>query len=247
MSSNLPCLRQASNSFKHGLYSKKLTYSAPGDQQLYSEILHNYVQHYRPITPDEDTLVQQLAALQFRHLKVQTFQAEAMRAEIQRQDLDATPETAPETIETLAFEACFEKPAFRLYIQELNRLPNKIQRTIDRIHLLIRLRPDVANWPAIEMPTRPIPAGEQIAQPEETNSLPSPITTKESLITWWNERLTPTAQQILLYGEKNGEGRQAFFRMCRLPEDQFWLWLQEAANEGRIHLPEDIDRQPQAA
>lgn len=243
MSGNLPCLRKASNSFKHGLYSKKLTYSAPGDQQLYSEILHNYVQHYRPITPDEDTLVQQLAALQFRHLKVQTFQAEAMRAEMIRQDQDA----APETIETLAFEACYEKAAFRLYIQELNRLPNKIQRTIDRIHLLIRLRPDVANWPAIEMPTRPIPEGEQIAQPEGTNHQPNPITTKESLITWWNERLSPAAKQVLLYGDKNGEGRQAFFCMCRISEDQFCSWIKEAVTEGSIYLPENPDEQPKAA
>ncbi len=243
MSSTASCLRKASNSFKHGLYSKKLTYSAPGDQQIYSEILHNYVQHYRPITPEEDTLVQQLAALQFRHLKVQTFQAEAMRAEMLLQDQNA----APETIETLAFEACYERAAFRLYIQELNRLPNKIQRTIDRIHLLIRLRPDVANWPAIEMPVREIPQGEQIAQPEETNNLPNPITTKESLIIWWNERLTPTAKQVLLYGEKNGEGRQAFFRSCRISEDQFCSWIKEAVTEGSIDLPENPDEQPQAA
>lgn len=247
-----PRLRRASNSFKHGLYAKKLTYSTPEDHQLYSDILHDYVQHYRPITPDEETLVQQLAALQFRHLKVQTFQADSMRAEVLRQCQNARPEadgSAPNetAIETHAFEALCEKPAFRLYLQELNRLPNKIQRTIDRIHLLIRLRPDVVNWPAIVMPTRPIPEGEQIAQPEETNSLPSPITTKESLITWWNERLTPTAKQVLLYGDKNGEGRQAFFRICRLPEDQFWIWLQEAANEGSIHLPENLDQQPKAA
>jgi hypothetical protein len=252
-----PTLKRASNSFKHGLYAKKLTYSTPADHQLYADILHDYVHHYRPITPDEETLVQQLAALQFRHLKVQTFQADSMRAEVLRQCQNAPPEAdgsmPNETaIETRAFEALCERAAFRLYLQELNRLPNKIQRTIDRIHLLIRLRPEVAAWskpqPLAEpiAPAPPVPAaepmeiqpGEETPQTEETKNWPTPITSKEQLIEWWNEKLSAASQQILLHGEKNGEGRQAFFKMCRLPEPQFWAWLKEAFNEGRIKLPQ---------
>ncbi len=50
-SDNTPRLRRASNSFKQGLYSKKLTYSTPGNHQLYSDILRDYVQYYRPLHP----------------------------------------------------------------------------------------------------------------------------------------------------------------------------------------------------
>lgn len=132
----LPALRRASNSFKQTFYPRNLTDS----------------------TPDEETLVQQLAALKFRDLNVQTFQADGMRAEVLRQcknapagaDVSIPTETA---IETRAFEALCEKPAFRLYIQERNRLPNTIQHTIDCIHRLLRFRPkslpgQVANQPS---------------------------------------------------------------------------------------------------
>lgn len=200
-------------------------------------------------------MVQQLAALQFHHLKVLTFQSHSMCAKVLREcqnayseaDGSAPTETA---IETRAFEALFEKAAFRLYLQELNRLPNKIQRTIDRIHLLIRLR-QVAAWskpqPLAEAiaPAPPVPAGEPLEiqigeetpQAEETKSWPTPITTKDQLIEWWNERLSATASKVLLRGKKNGEGRQAFFKMCHLSEAQFWAWLKDASSEGRIKLP----------
>ena len=223
-----PALRRASNSFKHGLYAKKLTYSTPADHQLYSDILHNYVQHYRPITPDEETLVQQLAALQFRHLKVQTFQAEAMRVEMLLQDQDA----APETIETRAFEACYERAAFRLYIQELNRLPNKIQHTIDRIHLLIRLRPQVAAWSANQQPAEEIPKSEQTAQPEETK-----IETQEELVDFWNNHLDDAQRSLLIHGPYNSPIRQEIFCYIQLPEQQFSDWLKAAWRAGQVTLP----------
>jgi hypothetical protein len=263
-------LRRASNSFKHGLYAKKLTYSTPGDHQLYSDILHDYVQHYRPITPDEDTLVQQLAALQFRHLKVQTFQADSMRAEVLRQCKNAAPEadgsTPSETaIETRAFEALCEKPAFRLYLQELNRLPNKIQRTIERIHLLIRLRPEIASW-SMNQPehidisprecTDPLPKplditaseiGEETEQAEETKLPAPPIHNKEDLARFWN-LLDEPSQTALIYGPFDSAPRLNFFTKINIPEAKFSAWLREAWQAGLVKLPpKPKGDRPQAA
>ncbi len=233
----VPSLSRASNSFKHGLYAKKLTYSTPGDHQLYSDILHNYVQHYRPITPDEETLVQQLAALQFRYLKAQTFQADSMRAEVLRQCKNAAPEAdgsipTETAIETRAFEALCEKPAFRLYIQELNRLPNKIQRTIDRIHRLIRLRPEVASWSVNQLPSEEIPKSEETAQLEETK-----IETKEELIDFWNNHLDDTQRSLLIHGPANSPIRLEILSIVQLPEQQFSIWLKQAWQEGKVKLP----------
>ncbi len=258
-----PALRRASNSFKHGLYAKKLAYSTPGDHSLYQDILHDYVQHYCPITPDEETLVQQLAALQFRHIKVQTFQADAMRAEVLVQCQNASPEadgsTPTETaIETRAFEALCEKPAFRLYLQELNRLPNKIQRTIERIHLLIRLRPEIAAWP-VNQPTiveatepEPAPAlaalsiatkSEQTAQQEGTKSSQPGITSIEGLIHLWNHYLDDETRIVLLHGPFDWAPRQNFFTQTKITEKQFWIWIRQAREEGRIQLPPEPEWQ----
>lgn len=235
--SSQPLLRRASNSFKHGLYAKKLTYSTPQDHTLYSDILHDYVQHYCPITPDEETLVQQLAALQFRHLKVQTFHADSLRAEVLRQCKDAAPEAdgsipTETAIETRAFESLCEKPAFRLYIQELNRLPNKIQRTIDRIHLLIRLRPSVAAWPVDQPAAEDIPKSEETAQPEETK-----IETREELIDFWNNHLDNAQRSLLIHGPYDSPIRLEIFRLIQLPETQFSDWLKQAWQAGQVKLP----------
>ncbi len=249
-------LRRTSNSFKHGLYAKKLAYCVPADHQLYTGILHDYVQHYRPITPDEETLVQQLAALQFRHIKVQTFQADSMRAEVLVQCQNAAPEadggTPSETaIETRAFEALCEKPAFRLYLNELNRLPNKIQRTIERIHLLIRLRPEVAAWPAMQptvteaaepIPTEaPTPLGivtksEQTAQREGTK----PVTSKAALVKLWNHYLDEETRTVLAHGPFDWPPRLNFFSRLGITEDQFGIWIKEAWQTGEAKMPQPL-------
>ncbi len=271
MPADTPTLRRASNSFKHGLYATKLAYSTPEDHALYSTILHDYSQHYRPITPDEETLVQQLAALQFRHLKVQTFQADSMRAEVLRQCQSAAPEadgsTPSETaIETRAFEALCEKPAFRLYLQELNRLPNKIQRTIDRIYILLRLRSESATWSAAQPETEQIPTPQPKSTPEPLEITPAtptkseqkpqtqgtkpefdPITSKELLVFVWNRILDPQSRAILLYGPANWEPRREFFTRHQLPEAQFHVWIEEALLEGTATPPPDTDGLPQAA
>jgi hypothetical protein len=254
-SESSPKLRRASNSFKHGLYSRKLTYSTPADQNLYSDILHDYVQHYRPITPDEETLVQQLAALQFRHLKVQTFQADSMRAEVLRQCQNAPAEAdgsmpTETAIETRAFEALCETPSFRLYIQELNRLPNKIQRTIERIHLMIRLRPEIASWSTNQPATDPIPEprnfqeGEQTAQQAETKRELEPLTTKEAFIECYNEALNEPTRQALLYGPRNNPELLAFYRVSGLTEANLRKWVAEAVQEGLIKLPDKTHEKP---
>jgi hypothetical protein len=255
-----PALRRASNAFKHGLYAGKLAYSTPGDHRIYQDILHDYVQHYRPITPDEETLVQQLTALQFRHIKVQTFQADAMRAEVLVQCQNASPEadggTPTETaIETRAFEALCEKPAFRLYLQELNRLPNKIQRTIERIHLLIRLRPEIAAWPVnqptIVEATEPTPIeapaalaivakSEQTAQPKGTK----PVTTKAALLKLWNHYLDEETRSILAHGPFDWPPRLNFFTQLGITEEQFFIWIKEAWQDGQAKIPEQL---PEAA
>lgn len=257
-SGDSPKLRRASNSFKHGLHSKKLTYSTPDDHQLYSDILHDYVQHYRPITPDEETLVQQLAALQFRHLKVQTFQADSMRAEVLRQCRNAPAEAdgsmpTETAIETRAFEALCEKPAFRLYIQELNRLPNKIQRTIERIHLLIRLRPEIASWSTNQPATEAIPEArnvqesEQTAQQEETKHELDPLTTKEAFIECYNQALNEPTRQALLYGPRNNPELLAFYRVSGLTEANLRKWVAEGVKEGLLELPANPKDSPKAA
>ncbi len=38
-----PKLRRASNNFKHGLYSKDLAYNTPSEQDLYVNILHDFL------------------------------------------------------------------------------------------------------------------------------------------------------------------------------------------------------------
>jgi len=265
-SDSTPKIRRASNSFKHGLYSKKLTYSTPSDHSLYSDILHDYVQHYRPITPDEETLVQQLAALQFRHLKVQTFQADAMRAEVLRQCKNAHPEAdgsmpTETAIETRAFESLCDTPSFRLYIQELNRLPNKIQRTIERIHLLIRLRPEIASWsvnqPAHEAipaaPETPAPEalniqkGEQTAQREGTKRELEPLTTKEAFFDCYNHEMDELTRRSLIYAPRNNPELLAFYRASGLTETNLWKWLDAGVTEGRIRIPEKPQDTPKAA
>jgi len=230
--------------------------------------LHDYVQHYRPITPDEETLVQQLAALQFRHLKVQEFQADAMRAEVLRQCqnvvLEADGSIPTETaIQTRAFEALCEKPSFRLYIQELNRLPNKIQRTIDRIYILLRLRKEAASWSvnlpqteqipeadaaeqpkSLEIQLADSPKSEQTAQPQETKLDFDPILSKDMLVYVWNECLDPESRSILFHGPFDWSPRLEFFVRHQLPEWQFWAWMKEAIQEGLISTPQNAQTNP---
>jgi hypothetical protein len=272
-----PKLRSASNSFKHGLYAKKLAYTTPGDQEAYASILHNYVEHYHPITPDEMTLVQQLAALQFRHLKVQEFYAESMRLEVLAQCKNAAPDPQGNpptelTIETRAFNNLAATPHFQLYLRELNRLPHKIQRVIDRIYLVIRLRSEVAAWPCnipksegiaeTESPAPAQPAllpievgptprkrlpGEEEENFEETKRWPDPIASKEKLVDVWNHHISDFSRNLLLYGPYDYYGRDAFFRMSRLKEGQFWEWIKQAEAEGSVILPPKREKPPQAA
>lgn len=256
-----PQLKKASNAFKHGLYTKDLVFYTPAQHDLYATILHDYSEHYQPITPDELTLVQQLAALQYRHLKVQNLQAESLREEVLRQCKNAEPDAAGNvpaelTLEARAFNALCKEPSFQLYMRELNRLPHKIQRTIDRIHLMIRLRAEVAAWPVnmpkiVEIAQPPVaiqpepynvtlagpPEGEQTEQAQEMDHWPEPIASKEALIDCWNKELSDHARQVLLYGPHDWYGRLAFFRMCRIPEGTFWTWITEALESGLVTAP----------
>ncbi len=137
--------RSASNAFKHGLYSSTLGFSSPEAEAEYHTILQDFENEYRPVLPSDCVLVQQLAALQYRYLKVQASYANILRLSLAEESSNPTlpplegPQTA-NTQETRVFSRLIESSAaFRLYLHELDRLPNRIFRLIER---LFRLKTD---------------------------------------------------------------------------------------------------------
>jgi len=255
-----PKLRRASNNFKHGLYSQTLAFNTPSEHDLYANILHDFVEEYRPIGPSECGLVQQLASLQFRFQKVQSLYAEAMRLEVLAQCKNASPDAegnAPteRTIETRAFMALAKDPSFHLFTRELDRLPTRIQRVMRRLHETIKLRHDALNWP--DLPATPIiskkasaPAeplkvenSETTAKTKGSNAIhnpippemahlqPPPILTKEKFWSVW-PKLKPTTQELLLNGDPADYRRRAFFKWTLLDESNFHQWLHEGPDQN---------------
>jgi hypothetical protein len=243
-----PALPRVSNAYKHGLYSKSVVFTTPAQHELYSHVLHDFTHEYRPVTPSETTLVQQLATLQFRHLKVQELHAEAMRLEVLQQAQAAYKDPAGNpptelTLEARAFDELAQRPSFQLYIRELDRLPNKIQKVMSRLALQIRLRLEIVEWPDLdskpipEPPPLPAPAPIALQQteskekpkPEDSamaNLMPDPLDTKEKFFDAW-KRMSPTTHDTVMNAPEKDYRRLAFFRLNKLPEAQFWKWLEE--------------------
>lgn len=245
-----PKLRRASNNFKHGLYSKDLAYNTPSEQDLYVNILHDFLEEYRPVGPTECGLVQQLASLQFRFQKVQSLYAEAMREEVLRQCKNAYADPSgsdptERTIEARAFVALAKEPAFNLFSRELDRLPTRIQRVIRRLYEAIKLRHEAIDWP--DLPTSDIPNQETAApqeplpmQKSETTAKtedskpdpmapwkPKPILTKADFWAVWPGLKPFTKELVMDTSDRSDYRRRAFFEWTKLDEDNFWLWLHE--------------------
>ena len=249
-----PKLRRASHNFKHGLYSQSLAFSTPSEHDFYGNILHDFVEEYRPIGPSECGLVQQLASLQFRFQKIQTLYADYLREEVYRQAknaaLDAATGALPSetTIESRAYVALSNQPAFQLFTRELDRLPTRIQRVMRRLYETIKLRHEAANWPDLPIteienkPVEPSPSpmeitqGEAAAKTKDSNPeaedpmapwRPEPILTKEKFWQVW-PTLKPYTQEVLLdTSDPKDYRRLGFFRWTKLDENNFWQWLHE--------------------
>jgi len=168
-----PKLRSASNALKHGLYSSEFVFSTASDQHLFEILLHDFRQEYQPITATENSLVQELAELKYRHLKVQKLHASTLREEVLRQAKNADPTplgaTPTETdIEARAYVKLTESsPGFRLFQREMERLPNRIHKVIARLHVNLKLRDDLAFWTYKPYPSLEAQEPEVVSEPTQ--------------------------------------------------------------------------------
>jgi hypothetical protein len=180
--------RSSANSFKHGLYSSRLAFTSAAAEHEYAALLSELRREYSPVLPSECMLVQQLAALQFRYQRVQASYADALRQAVAEETQNpklppAFGAITPTQLETRVFARLYETSApFRLFLHELDRLPNRIFRLIDRLLQLRRARPTIPEW----NDTDRNPESEETAQIEGTNPpiSTSPITEKTFLKKW---------------------------------------------------------------
>jgi len=255
-----PKLRSASSALKHGLYAKDFVFVNSEDKNLYDILLHDFHEEYGPITSTEIGLVQQLAELEYRYLKIQKLQATAVRSEFLAQAKCAVvdPLGNPPTEAILENRAMMklldESPAFRLYLRELDRLPNRINRVVARLHVHLKLRPDLALWthkpwpkhPPVE--PEPLPAVEAVPMDVKTEEEAKQIETdlaqqshqvgrgpgKENWPEVLKDRfefykvwdtLEERDKELAFYGKPNDYRRLAFFDMCGHGLDQMKIWL----------------------
>ncbi len=256
-------LRAASNAVKHGLYSKEFVFTTAADQGLYETLHHGLREEYQPITVTESGLVQQLAELQFRYLKTQKLHAAALHAETLKQSRDAEPNAlghAPnETdIEARAYLYLLDNsPGFRLFLRELERLPNRIHKVIARIHLNLKLRGDIADWTWKPYPNQPSHEPEPLGIPEpiqiehkteqkektkETSpkprkpgqeNWPPPLADRFEFYKLWDEKLEPHNHDLILNGDPTDYRRQAFFDCCGHDLAQMKAWLAQREFENQ--------------
>ncbi|WP_031500082.1 hypothetical protein [Bryobacter aggregatus] len=106
--------RSASNSLKHGLFSLANFENYIHNTDLCLAVVDNLLQQYEPVTPIENILVHHLIHFELRFLQMEHLLNVAMNAE------DRTIVTNP-------------APLLPLILRELERLPNKINRTIRAI------------------------------------------------------------------------------------------------------------------
>jgi hypothetical protein len=122
--------RSASNAFQHGLYSMRSFSHMLGDPNLIVTVEHNFLQEYRPVTPTEHMLVQQLIHLQLRFIQMEFIFNQALH------------------------QGCHNE-APRGYIavlRELDRIPNRILKVIKALREQIALRDKNTEIEPIEDP-----------------------------------------------------------------------------------------------
>jgi hypothetical protein len=249
-----PKLRAASNALKHGLYSSEFVFATASDKSLFEVLLHDFREEYQPITATESSLVQELAELKYRYLKVQKLHSSTLREEVLRQAKNAEPtpvgETPTETdIEARAYLKLVESsPGFRLFQREMERLPNRIHKVIARLHINLKLRDELAFWTYKPYPSQPSPEPEPSEAPkpidieaksedksktQETKpkrkpgqeNWPSVCADRHEFYKVWDEELDEKHRQIVLTGEPDDYRRRAFFEMCGHDLAQMKAWL----------------------
>jgi hypothetical protein len=243
-------LRSASNALKHGLYSSEFVFATASDKNLFEILLHDFREEYQPITATESSLVQELAELKYRYLKVQKLHASTLREEVLRQAQNAEPaplgQIPTETdLEARAYLKLVEtSPGFRLFQREMERLPNRIHKVIARLHTNLKLRDDLAFWTYKPYPSQPSPEPEPIEAPKpievEAKAKTKETTTKPKfrMPNWppvladrhefydmWDNKLAPEDRHLALTGEPDDYRRKAFFEMCGHDLAQMKAWL----------------------
>jgi hypothetical protein len=103
-------LKSASNAMQHGLYSPRTFENFVHDNQLALEIMTNVIDQFKPATPSEHLLTQQLIHMELRLLQMQFLYDQAM--------------ISPATVLSQP------PPFLTQIIRELNSLPRHIARTL---------------------------------------------------------------------------------------------------------------------
>ena len=130
--------RIASNALRHGLYSDTRINLFNEDHDFVKTLLTDLQGEYCHVTPTEYILVQQLATLQTRFLRVQTHylalidnQAEDMYLDL-KEKFVVDPDT--DSRYALAFEKQTQSSrALEILSREIDRLPNKIRKAIEML------------------------------------------------------------------------------------------------------------------
>lgn len=222
--------RSASNSFKHGLYSSAVAYSSSSAEAEYNTILEDFENEFRPVLPSECVLVQQLAALQFRYLRVQTCYSNSLRQAMAQEranpklPLPLEPDTEI-SLESRVFTHLFENvPSFRLYLHELDRLPNRIFRILDRLHSLRKNHPIGQDWND-SLLTLSVPSkSEETPQLQGTNPPPpaKPLDEKSFLKLWAS---TPRETRQSLLQNPSQPVKKMWLSTYGLDEATFQRWV----------------------
>jgi len=135
--------RSASNAFQHGLYSMQNYRHLVTHPNLVAATVHNLLEEYQPVTPTEHMLLQQLIHFQLRFL-----QTEHMCNHYLLEGKHDAPDRAYLTV-----------------LRELDRIPNRILKTVKALKALIAERGATKQIEPIEDPP-PVPTPDEY---EKTN------------------------------------------------------------------------------
>ncbi len=136
--------RSASNAFQHGLYSMKNYRHLVMHPNIVAVTVHNLLEEYQPVTPTEHMLLQQLIHFELRFLQMEHVCNHYM--------LDGKHD-APDR-------------AYLTVLRELDRIPNRILKTIKALKQLIAERGVNKEIEAIEDPP-PVPTPDEYAKTNE--------------------------------------------------------------------------------
>ena len=133
--------RSASNAFQHGLYSMKNYSHLVTHPNLVAITVHNLLEEYQPVTPTEHMLLQQLIHFELRFLQMEHVCNHYM--------LDSKHD-APDR-------------AYLTVLRELDRIPNRILKTIKALKALIAERGTNKEIEPIDDPP-PVPTPDEYEQ-----------------------------------------------------------------------------------